>query len=353
MVLSSVLLASGLLSALPPQERERTAAGLRLPAGRVAELLAALAPDEPERDFELGWPAWSDRSLAGWGGERAWRRWVELLRAEAAGASAPERRAELAVLARLQGRDGEAWEHLRACAREPGLVAALLPLFSPGVPPEWLGRNDPLPDGVLLAPALPPSDEPRAGLRFLAGTRIERLEFAVGAARLALRVSVDRDGLEVSVRHLGGGATRVRVLPPLPRGIDPGQLLADWEKLPGHVGPVEFVLDAEASEHSLWLAFLPPAERWPSPPVEALRPPAPGSEIVLVSARDGEPLLARFAEALSELLGVPAAVRAPGFRSRAELEPLVMRFGDGSRAERKLLEYIGLAEAFALRAPIR
>ncbi|NOT30149.1 MAG: hypothetical protein HOP15_06860, partial [Planctomycetes bacterium] len=67
----------------------------------------------------------------------------------------------------------------------------------------------------------------------------------------------------------------------------------------------------------------------------------------------GEPHLARFAEALGELLGAPAALRRPGFRPELALEPLVLRFGDGAPAERKLLEYIGLVEAFALHAPIR
>ncbi len=348
------LLAGGLLFVLALQERERTVAGLALPEGRVAEALAALAPAAAPRALEFVWPAWSDRSEAGWGGEPAWRRWVELLRAESAASRAsPVRRAELAVLARLQGRDGDAWEHLLACVDEPGLVATLLPLFSPGVPVEELGQTGPLPEGVLLTPALPPADEARAGLRFLAGTRIECLEFAVGAARLALRVSVDRDGLEVHLRHLGGGPTRVRVLPPLPRGIDPGLVFADWEKRPGHTGPVEFALDAEAPEHSLWLTFHPPDERWPSPRVEMLQPPAPGREIVLVSPRGDELHLARFAEALEELLGVSAAARAAGFRPAGALEPLVLQLGDGPSAERKLVEYVGLSEAFALRTPIR
>src|SRR6185503_4267588 len=132
------------------QELVTPGAGLiSLPRGRVSEMLERLGDaTRPPKELHLGapWPAWDDRSPAGWGGEPAWRRWVELLRAErAARTSTPSRRAELACLARLQGRDGDAWGHLLACETEPALVAALLPHFSPGVPRELLGAET-LPD---------------------------------------------------------------------------------------------------------------------------------------------------------------------------------------------------------------
>jgi hypothetical protein len=140
----------------------------------------------------------------------------------------------------------------------------------------------------------------------------------------------------------------VRVLPPVPRGIDPGLLFADWEKLPGHEGPVEFALDAESAEHSLWLTFHPPAERWPNPRLETLGPIAPGREIVLATPRGDESHLARCAEALSELFGAPAALRAEGGRPRGMFEPLVLHLGSGPGAERKLVQLLGLAEALLL-----
>jgi hypothetical protein len=353
--LRALLASSAALLAPTPQDLVTPGAGLvSLPEGRVAEMLAGLAADVAPSAPGAPWPAWSERSARGWGGEGPWRRWVELVRAEStARAGSPGRRAELAVLARLQGRDGDAWAHLLACAAEPGRVAALLPLFSPGVPQEWLGREDALPDGALLSPALPPTDDARAGLRLLAGTKIERRDFALGAARCSLAVSVDRDGLEVSLRHLGGDRSRVRVLAPLPRGVDPGLVFADWEKLPGHAGPVEFVLDAEAPEHSLWLTFHPPEERWPSPRLETLAGLVPGREVVLATPRGDEPHLARFAEALSELLGARATLRAEGTPRPPGLEPLVLRFDGSPASERKLVEILGMAEAFALGAPGR
>jgi len=355
-MVSPIALVAG--SLLLAQDLVHPGAGLvSLPPGRVAEMLERHGDPSPEAGaLSLGepWPAWDDRSPAGWGGEPAWRRWVELVRAEAdARTSAPPRRAQLALVARLQGRDGDAWAHLLACESDPGLVALLLPLFSPGVPRALLGQRGALPDGVLLTPALPPAEDPRAGLRWLAGRRIERREFEVGAARCALIVSVEPDGIEVSVRHLSGGAARVRVLAPLPRGIQPGLAFADWEKLPPDAGPVEFRLDAESNEHSLWLTFHPPEARWPSPPLESLHALSPGREILLESPRGDEPELRRFAEALSELLGVEARVSAPQAHPRAGLEPLVLRFVPGPAHERMLVDLIGLAEAFALSAPDR
>lgn len=348
-------LLAGLLGLAQREEPVTPGAGwVTLPPGPVAEALERLAPTAPALPIGRPWPLWEDRTDTGWGGEAAWRRWVELVRAETPPRpSAPARRAELAVLARLQGRDGEAWVHFLACGAEPGLQQTLLPLFTPGVPQELLGHAGPLPDGVLLAPALPPTRDVHAGLRWLAGTKIERNEFAVGTARCALSVAVDRDGLEVKLRHLGGGPAQVRVRAPLPRGIDPGLLFADWEKRPGEAGALSFTLDSEASEHSLWLTFHPPAERWPNPRLETLTALAPGREVWLVSSRGDEPHLARFAEALGELLDHPSQLRPEGARAMPGLEPLVLHFPEGPGGERRLVEFVGLVEAFLLGTPGR
>jgi hypothetical protein len=350
------MLAPVLLAALALAQRtEPVAPGdgrIALPPGAVAELIDSLPDDARARPGLAGraWPAWDARGPDGWGAEEPWRRWMELVRAERV-ETLPARRAELAVLARLQGRDGDAWRHLVACAGDPERVRTLLPLFVPGVPQEALGADGPLPDGVLLAPALPPSAEPGAGLRGLAGTRIELAEVVIGAAMCSLSVSVDRDGLEVAVKHLAGGPANVRILPPLPRGIEPGLLFEDWVKRPENRGPVEFALSAEDPEHALWLTFHPLEERWPGPPPESLPPSAAERELVLWTPRGDEPHLRLCAETLGELLGVPSALRGAGWEPRAPgLEPLVVRLGATRADERKLVDLLGLAEAWLLGA---
>ncbi|MSR60993.1 MAG: hypothetical protein EXS08_00910 [Planctomycetes bacterium] len=328
-----------------------------LPAGRVAQWLDSLPADLAPQSVGAPWPIWAERSPQGWGGEPSWRRWVELVRAEQR-ATTPERRAQLCVLARLQGRDEAAWEHLLACRADPGRAQALLAFFLPGVPQEWIGKSGPLPDGVILSPALPPTDAPETGLRALAGTKLTLNEFALGAARCSLSVSVDRDGIEVELRHLGGGAARFGVLAPLPQGVERGLLFADWNKLPEHQGPVPFELaaaSAEAdegapnpSEHSLWLTFHPPQERWPAPSAEMLRAPPNGREILLLSPRGDEAHLRLFAEALGELLGTRTRLAAEGFAPASGLEPLVLHLAPGASGERKLVELFGLCEALLL-----
>jgi hypothetical protein len=320
--------------------------GIAAPPGPVATRLAELDPQSPPMQLGPVWAAWEDHSEQGWGAEEPWRRWVELLRAERV-ARDPSRSAALAELALNQGRDGDAWNYWLEAARSSGWGAALLPLFIPGaLEPKARGRRE-FSDGVLLRPALPPTADLDAGLRQMAGTALELGEFGVGAARCALRVAVNNDGLEVLVRHVAGGAARVRVAAPLPRGVEPGTLLADWERQPAGTTTAEFALDAENNEHSLWLGFRPRAVRWPSPPREQLRALAPGRRVYVVGSPE-ELRLARLAEALGELLGVDARFTPALPKSAPDVEPLVLELSAGPARERKLAELIGLVEAFVL-----
>lgn len=340
---------------LPDDENVTPGPGtVSLPRGTAARALDELERGTAAKPFGYAWPAWDERSAAGWGGEPTWRRWVELLRAErAAETSDPARRAELALVAHLQGRHGDAWEHFSAAAAEPAWLATLLPLFVPGVPLELATSRAPLPEGVLLTPSLPPSDVPGAGLRQLAGTRLEALSFQVGAAELRLALSVDRDGLEIKLVHLSGASTRVRVLPPVPRGIEPGLVFADWEKRPGELVPIEFVLTAEDPEHTLWLTFHPPRDHLPNPPLELVRTPSVARGILVLSPTGAEPHLVAFTHALAELFEVPCELFSSDHVPRAGLEPLVLRLDTSSDGERRLAHWLGHAERHFLAARVR
>lgn len=316
-----------------------------LPPGAIAALLETVDLEGPQAELDLRWPDWTDRGPGGWGGVAPWRRWVELVRAEAA-ASAPDakRRAALATLARAQGRDADAWQHLLACAADPGVVAALFPLFLPGVPADVLAGGEPWPEDVLLRPALPPTDDPRGGLRVLRGLSLEHAGFGVGGARVALALRVDGDGCGVTLRHLSGPMVRVRARPPLPRGVDPGLLFVDWERTdPGAELP-SLTLTAEEPEHSVWITFHRPKERWPAP-----LEPRPGLDrelVLVVPEEDGA--LRRSAEALGELLEMPVRVVRERPAQGEGPEPLVLSFDEPAGRERKWIAMLGQAEDFVL-----
>lgn len=347
--LVAALLVTGMARAQGEENVTPGPGTVSLPRGAAALALDGVEPGTVARTGLRPWPAWSDRSPAGWGGEATWRRWVELVRAErAAREPEPARRLELARVARLQGRDGDAWAHFAAAAGDPAGLAALLPLFVPGVPESELGRSGPLPDGVRLAPALPPSDVPGAGLRQLAGARLEALDFGIGAARASLSLRVERDGLEVKLVHRAGGPARVRVVPPLPRGVEAGLLFADWEKQAGPHVEVEFVLTAEDPEHILWLSFHPPKDHLANPPLDFLRAPGPERTLLVVSPQGDELELAGFAGALEELLGVPARLVTAAYRPPAGLEPLVLNLDGSVAGRRRLAHWLGLAERHLL-----
>jgi hypothetical protein len=321
-----------------------------LPPGSVAELLEAVDLDGPRATLDLAWPDWSDRGPDGWGAEAPWRHWVELVRDEASAATPdPRRRAQLAALARAQGRDADAWRHLVACRAEPPIVAALFPLFLPGVPASVLAGGEPWPEDVLLCPALPPSDDPRGGLRALHRLSLTHAGFRVGGATIDLSLRIDGDGAGVTLHHLQGPPVRVRARPPLPGGVDAGLLFVDWERTDADATLPGLTLDAEDPEHSVWLTFHRPRSRWPTPREPRI---GPGRTLVVVDP-EGDPALRRSAEALGELLGMPAQVVGERPTTGTGLEPLVLAFDEPAARERKWVAMLGQAERLALSSGSR
>ncbi|MBW2275828.1 MAG: hypothetical protein JRG96_21415, partial [Deltaproteobacteria bacterium] len=324
---------------LAPQDRTV------FPAGPIADLVKTLPDTTAELPFT--WPAWDDRSAAGWGGELPWRRWVEALRAES-GTRGPDpaRRLELALLARLQGRDADAWRHLLAARANPALVAAALPAFLPGVPVEYLAHPDDMPAGVLLRPALPPAvHDPKGSLRQLAGRVMEHRFVRVGGTLFTLRILIEGDGVQVDAIHREGPEVTVRIAPPVPPGVEIGALYADWEKIEGELEVAELTLSAEAPRHTIWGRFLPRSERWPAPrPSGDLPLPLRDALVVVVPAeRLSEPVFQRFAEALAELFELPCELRPPGpLAGDPTLEPVAIHLDTGPRTDRKLVALMAL-----------
>ncbi len=358
MLLLQVLLAGTLASPALQQTGTEVVQRIVLPADPIAELVTRLerAP-VAERSLPAWpeWPAWNSAD-PGWGEEAPWRRWVELLRTEAhAQEPDPERRAQLALLAREQGRDSDAWRHLLRCGEDP-LVLALFPAFLPGVPARLLSAEE-LPDGVLLRPALPPATEdPRGTLATLAGRTMEHRRVLVGGALLYLVLRIEGDGVQVDLVHKSGPSVRVRVSLPAPAGVEIALTYKDWEKLEDPRAPIELALSQEDPSHTIWGRFRMRRDRWPMPsPAASKRTDPPRAPLALASdATRIEPRLQRFAEALSELFDRPCVYPFEPLAYADEVfEPIVLHLGGGVDPDRKLAAMISLAEAYALAGAAR
>ncbi|MCK6444971.1 MAG: hypothetical protein L6Q99_01130 [Planctomycetes bacterium] len=354
-----------LLAACTPQAEATPAvagpARVELPRGPAAVALAAIGPDVRSAPLDWGGLPLSD-DAADWARPGTWSAWAEAVRAEAAARGAdPLRASRLALVARLQGRDDDAWEHFANLAGAPEHAAALLPLFLPGVAPAELvslerhagaavGR---LPDGVVLRPAPPPqsrhAEEVRLGYPTIErrSMRIDGLE--IGAARVDFVVALESDGIQVDVTHKSGGQAKFFVcLPELPDFAIFVQY-DDWVRQDTVGVPLEITVAPGDETHSLFGRFEPRRIAWPTElPTRASHALAKDGLVLRLASDD--PRLARAAAAsvgLARLLDAPCRVetepepRVPGVRIELADDPSGRKWGS----------ILSLAERWALAHP--
>ncbi|MBK7644362.1 MAG: hypothetical protein IPJ19_15185 [Planctomycetes bacterium] len=190
------------------------------------------------------------------GSAESWQGWfADLEASRAAPAPDPAREARLALFALEQRRSGEAWKHFSRCGAQPGVCAALLPRFLPGVgadaPLDKDGFAGALPDGVLLAPALPPAtgDAPRG--------RIQRREMKlsalhIGKATVSLRVAVEYDGITVEVGHVAGESCKLALVLPCEPGYQLANEYIDWYVQETHGAPLALECKPGEDVHTLY-----------------------------------------------------------------------------------------------------
>ena len=190
------------------------------------------------------------------GSAEAWQGWAaDLEAARASKEPDPGREARLALFALAQQRWTEAWQHFERSGGDPGVAAALLPRFLPGcgadAPPGPDGFPGALPDGVRLAPALPPGkgDAPPG--------RIERREMklarlAIGKAVVSLRIAVEYDGVLVEVAHVSGEACTLALALPCEPGYSFASEYVDWYVQESHGAPLALVVQPGEEAHSLY-----------------------------------------------------------------------------------------------------
>jgi hypothetical protein len=224
---------------------------IELPPGPAAEALARVSADTRPA-------ALPKIPVAPWEEPATWRRWAELLSAESTGSPPdPARRAELALLALAQHRWDDAWRRFIECSASPAVVAALRPHFLPGTDGRTLG------DGALLTPALPPSSTPAPSGRVeRRSMRIEGLE--VGAAVLAVRVSVEVEGVQIDIEHLSGGAVKLSIAIPEDREFGFADEYVDWYRQEKSGVAHEVTIRPGDEPHTLYARFEPRAPAWPT-----------------------------------------------------------------------------------------
>lgn len=387
-MLSSVMILPALLLALAPSflpaprgsetapaDDPATGSLLRLSSGHAATLWAEVDEELEPATLPAPWPEWSDRSAAGWGGPDPWHLWVAAVRAEAAGSkSDPVARAALARFALARGRYAEAWAHFEAAGSAPDVLAAIAPVFFPGVPaghPVVAGGTPaPLECGVLLRPALPPPHTSGPVPPPQEEHMLEHPGFEVGGARISMKLILERDGVQVDLRHLAGEAVTLRVVLPLPPGEEIGVTYRNWTRLLDPAAPIEVRLapaaapppppidpDAEEAEEpedfstaELWGRFRRREGAWPSR-LPATRPAPLELGGIAILAPPGAPAyLDHVADALAALLDTTCTLHR-GFTvpPSGPLTPLVLRLDTPDAGERKLAALLSLAERFALK----
>lgn len=314
---------------------------IELPEGPATRAWARVTPEALPRE-SIGSSAVDARAPA------TWTLWADLLSAEAAAtAPDPSRRALLARIALGQARFDDAWGHLAACAASPDRVADLMPRFLPGT-----RSFDGLADGAILAPALPPrgADAARGRIERRAMT-IRGLR--VGAATIAMKVSVETEGVQIDVEHLSGGAATVRVKIPEEPDWAFANEYVDWYKQDAMGVAHALTLNPGDEAHTLYARFEPRELAWPTTLPERL-PAQIASGVLWLEIAADDPdrgQVDAFARSLEKgPLAVRAEVRAP---RRAESDGWTGVVVDLSRAGERTRKLAWLASSVERRSLAR
>ena len=340
------------------------AAKVELPEGPAARAFAGVGPDTEPATFDLGGMPLSPSDPA-WDRPDVWLEWAQWVRAEAAETyPTPSRRARLCLLAGLQGRADDAWEHFAALGGDPAWCAAVLPLLAPGVAVETYARVGAsagglpaaLPDGIVLEPQLPPPNRPASEIE--PGRRPERRHMTltglrIGDAVLKMRVALEVEGVQVDFEHVSGGSAHFFVRLPTPAEHETRVEYIDWMRQDESGIAHELHIEPGSQPRIVFGRFRPRSVDWPTRLPERM-PEGLVRAGVRIEVGPGDPEQARiesFAAGLGALLAVPVEVhQGPEAEAAGDFAGLRIRLhDDGSRAL-KLRNMISAAERFALSA---
>ncbi|MDZ4774623.1 MAG: hypothetical protein SGI72_15965 [Planctomycetota bacterium] len=266
MIQFSVLAACLAFQAAPPANATPPAA-FEFPPGAVSDAVAQLTlatiPAETPQDLgrKTQVPALSNRA---WQSAETWSHWSALVELEGQSVHPdPERRARLALLAGAQGRAEDAWQHTSQIS-DPRWLAAILPVFLPGVPAESAigsgGAGGALADGVVLSPSLPPSSQVARTDGRVDRRAMSVRSFQVGRAFVSMRVSVEAEGVQIDVKHLSGESAKLSVVIPSSADYAFADEYVDWYRQDTMRVPHAIELEPGEAEHTIYGRFEPRAK---------------------------------------------------------------------------------------------
>lgn len=288
-----------------------------LPEGPAARAWASVGSETRPRDLAAGRLPRHPKDST-WADPAIWDLWSTSVRAEAEaeeGEGSPERRARLAILALGLDRTADAWGHYAKTGADPRVAASLLPAFLPGIPPANLdpdhlglgGEVMPLPEGVLLTPALPPPVGVASPGRLVRrNMRINGLR--IGEAVLDMDVRIEFEGVQIDFHHRSGGAATFRVRAPEPHGFENRVEYVNWFRQDEVRVPHEITVEPDQPEAAtLFARVLRRPFRWPTRMPEEL-PTAIRLHGLRLSVPEGDPhaeILGTMATAVGSALGLP------------------------------------------------
>ena len=172
-----------------------------------------------------------------------------------------------------------------------------------------------------------------------------------------MKVAVEPDGVQVDLRHIGGGPVKLYARIPCPPELEIRVEYAGWMRMDTVGEPLPIELSPEEPLFSLWGRALARQDSWPLTLPEGTFAQLRLGGLALEVAVD-DPALAQLdqlAAALGRLLAVPSELRLlePGERPRPAraVGPVVVHLGSGPERDRKLGSVLSLAEEFALAGP--
>ncbi len=363
--MSNSFLGALVLAAAPLFAAQDAKPPLELSAGPAQRAAKVIQPTT--KSAKLEWSALAlDANDARFARAETWDDWAKSVRAEAAAPGADAARsAKLALYARLQGRNDDAWDHFAKLASAPETAAATIALFLPGVSPELVAKGldanggvpTNLPDGITLTPAPPPPSTAAKDVALGYGV-IERKSMRmsgihVGAAVISINVALESDGVQIDLQHESGASAKVFVvLPDLP-DFEVYVEYRDWMRLDEIRKPIEVTIEPSSEPHTLFGRFHPRGMSWPTEVPGRLSRALEHDGLVFEVA-DGDPELAKIraiSEGLHALLSVPSSVAAPRSKSVPGSPAIRVRLADRATRWPKLVSIISLAERWVLAHP--